>query len=330
MKRRLLSNRKGLHTVVGAIFFVLIVLSFATGTFLWTLTQNISYNQSVLESNRIDQDRLIEKIKVDVCNYTVLSNNIVQVNTTFINEGPVAMQFVNLWVYDSTMETYGFNDTIDETLSVNLKPGEEKSIVATVFVDRANNYHTFSSWFITARGNLIPLEAQEIQTVVVAEVAKGVGAMALEFDEFRYFTYESTQKLGDYPNGTRSFNIPQNTYIAFGCYLTNLDPSEQTITIDSHSLFWQPGRTGVAESSWFIVNVSSNGTIADDFTQINVDYGETKRLVFASGKDLGIGAFTRQATPNVETTVGTFILLHGTLGSRGYAQNIPFVSIFIS
>lgn len=330
MKRRFLTDRKGLHTVVGAIFFVLIVLTFATGTFLWTLTQNISYNQGVLESNRIDQDRLIEKIKVDACNYTVLSNNMVQVNTTLINEGPVATQFVNLWVYDSTMETYGFNDTIDETLSVNLKPGEEKRLVATVVVDKANNYHTFSSWFITARGNLIPLEAQEVQMVVIADVAKGVGAMALEFDEFRHFTYESSQKLGDYPNGTLGFNMPKNTYIAVGCYLTNLDPSEQMITIDSHSLFWQPGRSGVSESNWFIVNVSPNGTIADNFSQISIDYGETKRLVFASSKDLGIGSFARQATPNVETTVGTFILLHGTLGSKGYAQNIPFVSIFIS
>jgi hypothetical protein len=51
-------------------------------------------------------------------------------------------------------------------------------------------------------------------------------------------------------------------------------------------------------------------------------------LIFASDDDLEIGAFNRQKTPNAQTTVATFLVLHGTIGSSPYAQSIPFVSLY--
>jgi hypothetical protein len=196
-----------------------------------------------------------------------------------------------------------------------------------VVIENADNTHVFSSWFITTRGNAVPLEKE--RGIIVAQLAQGIGSIALDFYKFRYFTYESDRKLANYPNGTVSFDVPKNEYVAFGCYLTNLDPKRQTIIIDSHSLFWQPGRPAVAEGAWFIVNVNIDGTINETYSLVSLEYGETKMLVFASQNDLALGSFKRLSTPNVVTTVATFILLHGTIGSSTpFAQNIPFVALF--
>ena len=148
----------------------------------------------------------------------------------------------------------------------------------------------------------MPLE--EERGVIVAQLAQGIGSMALEFYEFRYFTYKDDDELENYPEGNVSFNIPKNQYVAFGCSLTNLDPRKQTILLDSHSLFWQPGRPGVAEKTWFIVNVDDEGKISSAYSPISTAYGETKLLVFASQNDLGIGSFSRLRTPNVVTNSG--------------------------
>lgn len=322
-----LRDRKGMHTVVGAIFFVLIVLSFATGIFLWTLTQHISYNQTVLESNRIDQERFSESIRVENSSYMILTGDRVQVNATLTNEGSVATQMVNLWVYDVTLKKYGFNDTIDSVLSLSLKPGEAKRVTIIVVIPEASINDVFNSWLVTARGNLMAFQ-EEQREIIVAQIAQGIGALALDFDNFRYFTYESPQKLANYPNGTVSFDVPKGEYVAFGCYLTNFDAEKRTIVIDSHSLFFQPGRSGVNEGAWFIVNVDINGTVSDTYEPISIRYGETKMLVFASKFDLEIGSFDRLRTANTVTTVATFLLLHGTIGSNAFAQNIPFVSLF--
>jgi hypothetical protein len=168
--------------------------------------------------------------------------------------------------------------------------------------------------------------------IVVANVASGIGAIGLDFDKFRWFTFESTTQLANYPVGNTGFDVPKGEYMAYGCYLSNYDLQKRQIIIDSHSLFFQPGRTGVGEGSWFIVNVASNGTILSmdqgTFNGVTLNYGEEKMIVFASNFDLGLGSFSRLKTDNAIATVSTNLLLHGTIGSIPFAQNIPFVALF--
>lgn len=318
-------NSKGVSGIIAAIFLVLIIFFLYANVFTFILIQNTSFQEVVSEVNQRDIDRSIEKITVSNVNYTVV-NDQVRVEAQVKNDGPVSVQIITLWVIDTTTQKYGYNDT----LNINMKTGDALNFTGSnalrVTIENSNPSDVFTSWFVTDRGSLIPLEKE--RGIIVAQLAKGIGYLTLEFEKFRYFTYESTQKLANYPNGTISFNIPKNEYVAFGCYLTNLDPAKQTIRIDSHSLFWQPGRPGVAEGAWFIVNVNEDGTIQGTYSQISLAYDETKMLVFASQNDLGLGSFSRAKTPNVVTTVATFILLHGTIGSSAYAQNIPFVSLF--
>lgn len=318
-------NSRAISGIIATIFMVLVVLFLYSNVFIFILNENSSFQEEVNDVNQENIYRDSEKIVTSNVTWT-LGEDQVLITALIRNEGPVSVELVNLWVVDTNDLCHGYNDT----LSISLKPGNEAFFTGTdalrVNLDISYTSGIFTSWFVTARGNLISLERD--QEVVVADVAQGIGSMSLDIEKFRYFTFESDTKLANYPLGNITFNIPKNTYIAFGCYLTNLDPSMQTIIIDSHSLFWQPGRPSVAEGTWFIVNVNADGTVSESYSSISLLHGETKMLVFASQNDLGLGGFSKLRTANVVTSVASYLLLHGSVGSNGYAQNIPFVALF--
>jgi archaellum component FlaF (FlaF/FlaG flagellin family) len=321
-------NSKGVSGILAAIFLVLILLLLYTQVYSFIQNENARFQSAVGEVNQMDAERNNEELAVSDLEYDVVGDN-VHVTIQVKNIGPVSVQIVNLWVIDKTINDYGFNDT----LNIQLNPGDidyfTESNVLKIQLKGSNSSNIFASWFVTSNGNLIPLEkAGETQQVVIAQVALGIGALAMDFDAFRYFTFETTDKLADYPNGITGFDIPRGIYVAFGCHLTNYDLKKRTITVDAHSLFWQPGRAAVAEGSWFVVNVNNDGTINETYTDITLEYGERKMIVFASKFDLSIGSFDRLKTPNAVATVATFLLLHGTLDNDAFAQSIPFVSLF--
>lgn len=321
---------KGVSTVVGTVFLMLIIFMVSTNVLLWTFSQNAEYNEAVRETNQEEADRRNENIIASGGNYSV-SGDKVTVEAELTNKGVLAVRIVNLWVFDTTIQRHGFNTTIVE-LSLDLNPGDSSSVSIAVTIPGTDGSHTFNSWFLTARGNMISLEEDTSslgqQQSTYPKVV--MGALVLDFDKFRYFGYMGYpyNQLVNYPDGTLGFDIPQQEYVAYGCYLTNVDPANRTMIIDSHSLLWQPGRPGVPEGAWFIVNVNATGRIATTYSPMTVEHGQTKMVVFASANDLSLGGFKRLDPPNVQTTVATFLLIHGTLDSSPYAQSIPFVSLF--
>ena len=328
---RLLKNSKGFSGIITTIFLALVAFSIVTGLFIAIQQENMKFQEEVMESNQRNTDSNNEKITVTNVNYTLVDSQ-VQVEAQITNDGPISIEILGIWVVDAITQKQGSN----HELELYLKNGNILNLTGsnalTVAIEGSNSSSIFTSWFITGRGNLIPLEKVEYLTEIYqfqySIGAMGVGALTFDFDEFRYFTFESPTKLANYPNGIVSYDIPKGEYVAFGCYLTNWDMKKRTLTIDSHSLLWQPQVSGVGEEAWYAVNVEADGTINGTYSSISLEYGEKALFVFASGKDLSIGSFSREKTPNTVGLSPNFILLHGTLGSRPFAQNIPFVSVF--
>lgn len=324
-RRTRFGSKKGVSTVITTVFLVLTVFILSTNIFIWTLTQNALYNQAVKARNQQDVDRLVEYVIATNTTYVVPVTDTVNVTTALKNAGSISAQIVTLWVLDATVQKYNVTDL--RASNINLNPGDRLPFSKAVQIPGAASADAFSAWIVTARGNKVNLA--EVQTVIVSDVAQGIGSMALDFPTFGYYLYATPTKLANYPAGIVSFDIPKNKYVAFRANIRNLDPRKLTITLDSHSLFWQPGMTGVSETKWFIVNVGSDGAISSTYTPITIAYLETKTVIFASDRDVGLaGSFSRQATPNAIASVAAFLLLHGTIGSSPYGQNIPFVSIF--
>ena len=333
--RKLIANSKGFSSVIGTTFMVLVMMFLSTTVFLWTLSQNTMYNEAVRARNEEEADRRSENVVAVSGNYSVNEvTDEVTVNVVLKNAGSVAVQIINLWVLDSDPSNQRYTN---KSLNLNLKSGDVLNLVGSsglnVTILGADPSHNFASWFVTAKGNTIPLEKE--QGIIIAQLAQGIGSLALDFYTFRHFTYVSSDRLANYPTGNIGFSAPSGTFIAFGIVVTNLDPSKQTIILNSNSTVWLyfplvPGTKLV----WYIVKVESNGTIASSYSPISIAYGETKLLVFASST---AGSFSPTSRVGISPSgslqnnpCAVNLLLLGTIGTRDYGQNIPFVSLYVT
>lgn len=330
--RRFLKNSKGISTVIGTVLLVLAMLTVASNILIFTISQNVQFSESVKESHQTDIDRFNEKIIASDGNYSVWGDN-VKVEVTLTNIGAVATQIINLWVFDTTIQIYGFNNTL-VSLDVNLNPGEilylRGSDAIMISMPGASSTDNFNSWFVTGRGNTVAIEKTE--QVIIAQVAQGIGLLGLDFNAFRYFFYDNDipNKLQDYPAGVRGFSVPRRPEIAFGITLTNYDPLKRTIILNQYSQVWiyfpkAPNYPHV----WHIMNVNSNGTITTPYSPIYLAYRQTKLLIFASKDPGSFNPVTISSAVKDKNPCALNLLLLGTVGSDDYGQNIPFVSLFV-
>ncbi|UCC33074.1 MAG: hypothetical protein JSW53_04615 [Candidatus Bathyarchaeota archaeon] len=297
-----------------------------------------------MERSEEEANRSSEKILVSDLSYDV-EEGLVHLEGIVTNESPVPVQITTLWVLHKVTEKHGFNDMVD----INLKAGDslnftgsEALTVAVEGLEADNSSNAFASWFVTARGNLIPLEEERewIQynytTINITEPSGGnpkviIGSLMLDLETFRYFTYTSFNHLSDYPGGIRGYNVPASTDMAFGCMVTNVDPANRSIVLDSHSLLWftLPVSDVPHNRWWYTVDVADDGTISTSYSDVVLTHGETRLIVFASADDTGSSSFSRQNTPKGGVSVSVFLLFHGTIGGEPWGQNIPFVSVYI-
>lgn len=308
---------------------MLIIFMVSTNVLLWTFSQNALYTQAEKDINQDEADRRNEKVEATDGDYSV-SGNQVTVEVTLTNTGAVAAQMINLWVFDTSIQTYNHI-----SLNLSLNPGSVADLTGddaiAVMVDGANPGHDFISWFVTARGNTIALEKEKLEDVIVAQVSQGIGSLALDFNVFRCFFYNDDipQKLEDYPTGVSGYNVPRTPEMAFGITLTNFDPLNRTIILNPYSQAWlyfpkSPGQSLV----WHIVNVTPNGTIVSPYSQISLGFRESKMFVFASANP---SVFNKVNIPAAVKNLpcALNLLLLGEIGSQDYGQNIPFVSLFV-
>jgi len=319
---------KGVSTVIGTVFLILIIFMVSTNVLLWTFSQNAQYTQAAKDVNQDEADRRNEKIEATDGDYSV-SGNEVTVEVTLTNTGAVAAQMISLWVFDTSIQTY--NHT---SLSLSLNPGSVADLTGgaaiVVTVDGANPGDDFISWFVTARGNTVALEKEELEDVIVAQVAQGIGYLAMDFDTFRYFEYASDYVLKDYPVGSGSYIVPKAQPVVFRIKLTNFDPSggNRSLTLNSHSLLWMYYPAVGKQVHWYIVNVSANGTVQPTYSDIVIEFRETTYVFFASTSDGTFTGVPDNQKPGTGGAAAINLLLLGAIGSNSYGQNIPFVSVY--
>jgi len=330
-------NSRGVSSIIATVFMVVIILFISFNVFTFTLFKNTQFREAVNEINETDIEQGSERITFSDVNYTAGEGQ-VDVVAQFRNDGPVSIELITLWVAHAVTGKYG----CASDLNIDLPVGADMYLERTVEIEGLNSsFQGFVAWFVTARGNRIPLEDRLIYAEYAkysfyaeyADLAKGIGYMGMDFDSFRYYRYENPTKLLNYPDGISGSNVPTQTEAAFAINLTNYDPKGRNITIDSHSLWWSIIPTSDVPHNiwWYIVNVEPDGTIGSTspgtFSNITIPYGESELLIFASADDVEAG-FLQQKTPKDTCTVPVFLLLHGTVGDKPYSQTLPFVAVY--
>lgn len=313
-------NNKGVSSVIGSIFLVLTVLLVASSVFLWNLRTSALYNQAVQDLRQTEADRFSERIGTSYAKYSVPEAGTVQVNVTISNEGPVSAQITTAWVlWVAEGETkYGYNTT----LNINLNPADALPATITAAIPGVSSTGSFSGWLITARGNAISLEKEQI--VVHSQVAEGIGSVMMDFDSFKYYKEEGG--VLNFSESKLAFTVHSGEPIVFAAFLSNYDLKRRTLTLHSHSLLWayfpkSPGTKAI----WDIVNVASNGTIIEDtYTPISLAYGESKWIFFGKSGENSISVALKYQSGAVN------LILLGKIGGQDYGQNLPFVSIYVT
>ena len=324
--RKLTANSKGFSSVIGTTFMVLVMMFLSTSVFLWTLSQNTTYNEAVRARNQEDADRYNENVVALSGNYSVNEvTDEVTVNVVLKNVGSVTVQVINLWVLDSVNRGY-----TNKSLNLNMKSGDVLNLVGSswlkVTILGAKENHTFTSWFVTARGNTIPLEKE--LGVIIAQLAQGIGSISMTFATFRYYELPGNPPANPPPLGTDigspkyNFTMPSNKWIVFGVELTNLDESREDITLYEKSCIWllsPPDSAGAIKGdTWYITRVVGNKL--SSFTPQVLKYGSRTMVYF--------GVCYGKSIANSITAVN--ILLFGKRGSTDYGQNLPFVAMNVN
>jgi len=299
---------KGISTVLGTVFLTLVIFAISTNVFLWTLSRNAEYTLAVKEENQKTADRLNEYVIASGTNYSVLeAEEKVRIKVSLKNAGSLAVQLINIWVFDTTQEKYA-----NEPVDVSLNPGQAMPYSLIVALS-ASNTSDFVSWFVTARGNTVPLQTEE--GVIIAELSQGIGSISMDFPQFRYHIYDAkNNSLGP---GKYEFSIPSKEDTVLGAYLTNLDESRNDINLTHHSCIWLAETDSAARDDWSITKVVDNAVV--DFDYKILEYGKPTLVFFGPTCPSSLSGIT-----------AVNILLYGTIGSKDYGQNIPFISIYVT
>ena len=331
IRRRLISDSKGFSSIVGAVFAALVMISLISTAFVWSLSQNTLYNNTVTQTRQIDLDRSNEKTVVLNTTYTPYNNSKVNVYAQIQNIGSSSIQFITVWLYtsNSTWTNYNFTSLVNAsvqggstfTLNVNL----------TATGVNSNSTYSFSSWLITARGNTVALQTIIVgsNVIISSQVAQGIGSISMDFKQFNYYDFGSSSPSNGTNMGTplNSFNMANGNYTILSVVLTNYDNSTQDIILGPDAYIWiaVPQGGTMKSQSWSIANVTNNKYITSFSTQ-RLIYSQPTPVYFGPMAP-GFAAAVFGGQPKV---FAVFILLFGQVAGKDFGQNIPFVAFKIS
>ena len=338
-RRKLIANSRGFSSIVGAVFAVLVMMSLISTVFVWSLSQNTLYNNTVTQTRQADLDRANEQIQVLNTTYTPYNDSNVNVYAKIQNIGSSSVQFITVWLYvsnDTPWTKYNFTSMTN----VNIQGGRTYTLNINLTATGVNSYSTysFSSWLITARGNTVALQTLTTSSNVVinSQVSQGIGYLAMNFEEFKYFTYKSGSNyaLDNFPTGVSGYTPSSSQAVVFRLNLTNYDPSglKRTLTLNKNSLLWLYFPTVGQRATWYIVNIDANGNIQPTYSDITVPYGaDNSVIVYFASKSCGVfGGNPDQVKPGSIGPGAVNLLLLGLIGGDQYGQNIPFVAVYCS
>jgi len=303
--------------------------------FVWSLSQNTLYNNTVTQTRQADLDRANEKIVADV-NVSRVDDYNVALNGNLSNNGPLSVQIVTLWVLDANKKTY-FN----KSLSITLKPGNVTTLSDPAYnIPLANSGgDLLSYWFITARGNTI----SEHQGTTInynteitnppgsnsanySMVSQGIGSVAMNFSQFWHCDFALKPADGTLlpPRNSLNYTVSETNYTIFHVELADYDPLGEDITLNQYSTIYVigPHSGTVMWGFWNLVNVTG-GKIYPSLSGFKVT------LPLGVQTDLYFAGSLPSKTIDPGNVYPLNILLYGTKGTSDYGQNIPFVSVYL-
>lgn len=362
---KIISNKRAFSSIIGAVFAILVIGSLTGTFFVWSLSQNSRYVNTVAEINQLAQEQKKESLNVTVVGtpqYPVLGLNTVGLNCTIQNDGPISINLTSLWIQDLNLTTNKFGSL---NLNWTLSPGESRVLDSNLFVtiQGATSGHIFSGWVITARGNEIQLypahqsgprgfqgstgpigspgadfnatgqvhlyNGSTSYRASTALVAQGIGVISMDFNRFTHFEFLSDQSglnISSIPPSSSNYTIGSNAaYLLFHAVLSNMDP-DNNITLESSSAVYILGGNSGGGSVKF-----ASWSLAAVRNGVLISNPGTSVVLPRNNTEwTDIYFYGSVPTGSNKISAGLYpmnIMLYGTKGHNDYGQNVPFVSL---
>jgi hypothetical protein len=311
------------------------MMSLISTVFVWSLSQNTLYNNTVTQTRQADLDRSNEKVLANVTCSRVDSST-VSVNGTVENDGSLSAQIVTLWVLDANTTTYGF-----KSLNITLTPGNITTLSGPTYnVPLANSVNdSLSCWFITGRGN--PISEKSVSPTIInnygngtgeppvppfAYVSGGIGSISMDFSSFSHYDGVANINGTSVGSGVYGYTCSGSINTLLHVKVTNYDMYNRTLRITGGSMWAITPFSGTLKGDqWKIANVTGGQLITTSTYSQVINLHEAVELYFGpetAGRSKG-------------NIVPLFILLYGTATFTNgtvidYGQNLPFIALNVT
>ncbi|MCW4024170.1 MAG: hypothetical protein NWF01_03950 [Candidatus Bathyarchaeota archaeon] len=287
---------------------------------MFTQQQNVGLQDTISQTQQLNADRTSEDITVSDMLLIPTQNNI-DIYCQIFNSGPIATNLVSLWANDIDSQTHN-----SIPISVSLQPGESKNFNILMNLDGAQpSDEQIAAWFVTARGNLIPIvEAEDdISELQLPET----GSIKLDWRQIKYYDFGIDPPLSGAAlpaTATYGCTIPSNHYVLIAAVLTNLDPEQQPITLTNDTYIYAIAKNSHSgnphDNVAFSMNIAAvNGNhYSTTFTTQTLMYNEPVMVYF------GVDTYENDILPF------NMVLFGYTSSGAAYGQNIPFVTFKFS
>ncbi|MBD3171908.1 hypothetical protein GF326_05495 [Candidatus Bathyarchaeota archaeon] len=136
----IMSHRKGVSSILGVLIFIGILFSAVMPMFLMMRQSDVYYEQAKLEVNRLDEEKLLEDIKV----YVSPDESETEYDLTLVNKGEVPVTVVRVWENENLRnenEIITAQDTCTiESIPFSHTPDENEVFEIRVTTERGNSF----------------------------------------------------------------------------------------------------------------------------------------------------------------------------------------------
>jgi hypothetical protein len=143
-KKNKIKNRRGLRSVIGAVFFLIIMVSGAS-YILYSMNQLDTFSQAIIAKNQQDRNKIQESFQIT--SVTLASNKF---NVTVQNTGMIPVNITRMWVQNMTDPTWPISKYVVNQV---VTPGQTLSKIGQTLPLYAKTTQAYGLTLITDRGN---------------------------------------------------------------------------------------------------------------------------------------------------------------------------------
>jgi hypothetical protein len=314
MSRQIKTNNKGVASIIGIVFILLLVLTLASVLLL----SLYSYDEKAQESIETEEERVQEKIVITSLSTENISGIEQLESLTINNTGTIttrirAVYIDNEFICDPTDPSLNPQDTY-----INPKNSLDVKLPNNIV------YEPFSKIEVATERGIKSIEYQWIlrggnQTDSNAEIQKVYfGPLLLDFDKFYYTEYDNYND----PAWKPGWSVENSIEVVWNITVTNID--DRDITINKFSSFTLVPNAEGAQRPWFLEPPNdSESLLIPSNTSVNLIYvwdgpqSGSSQSVFNQNQECRI----------LMSFFGYFHQKDGT--TKPYGQTIPFEAVLL-